>query len=110
MTDISQNNKEKIEKLQLLEQNINALIGQKQQFQSQILETNSALEEIETTKKAYKIIGNIMVETTKPKLKKELTDKKEMLELRIKAIDKQEKSLKSKASDIQKEVINNMKD
>jgi prefoldin beta subunit len=110
MVKLSKKNKEKIEQLQLLEQNISALVAQKQQFQSQLLENESALEELEKTKKSYKIIGNIMVESTKSDLKKELKNKKEMYELRIKSIEKQENNLRNKASDIQKQVLKAMKD
>ncbi|MBU0758491.1 MAG: prefoldin subunit beta [Nanoarchaeota archaeon] len=109
MSGISNGNKEKIEELQLLEQNISALIAQKQQFQTQVLEMDSALSELKNTKKAYKIIGNIMVLSEKEELKQELTNKKEMLELRIKAIDKQENNIKTKATDLQHEVLKNMK-
>ncbi|MBN2422643.1 prefoldin subunit [Candidatus Woesearchaeota archaeon] len=108
MAELSKANKEKIEQLQLIEQNISALIAQKQQFQAQILETESALSELKTTKKAFKIIGNIMVQSTSYSLKKELSSKKEMLELRVKAIEKQEQNLRKKASDIQKEVLKGM--
>jgi prefoldin beta subunit len=110
MANLSDDDKQKVEHLQLLEQNLNALIAQKQQFQSKMLETESALNEIEKTDKAYKIIGNIMVETAREELKADLTSKKEVIELRIKAIEKQEQSVKGKASVLQKEVLKNMKD
>ncbi len=108
MTDISKESREKIEQLQLIEQNINALIGQKQQFQSQAMETESALSELDKTEKAYKIIGNVMVETKLESLKQELSSKKEILDLRMKAIDKQEQNLRKKASEVQQEVLSSM--
>jgi len=101
---------EKIGKMQLLEQNMQNMMMQKQQFQSQLIEVTSAMEELDKTDKAYKIIGNIMVLSKKESLKTDLEQKKEMVDLRIKAIEKQEADLKDKAKDIQKEVLNEMKD
>lgn len=101
---------EKIGRMQLLEQNMQNLMMQKQQFQSQLIEVTSALEELETTEKAYKIIGNIMVLSKKDDLKKDLESKKEMVELRIKSIEKQESELKEKAKGLQEEVLKEMKD
>jgi prefoldin beta subunit len=101
---------EKIGRMQLLEQNMQNMMMQKQQFQSQLIEVTSALEELETTEKAYKIVGNIMVLSKKDDLKKDLESKKEMVELRIKSIEKQESELKEKAKGLQQEVLKEMKD
>jgi prefoldin beta subunit len=101
---------EKIGRMQLLEQNIQNFLMQKQQFQAQLVEINSALEELEKTEVSYKIIGNIMVLSKKDELKKDLDSKKEMVELRIKAIEKQEAELKEKAKTLQGEVLKEMKE
>ena len=103
-------NKKQIEQLQILEQNINNLIAQKQQFQGNILEKESALEELNETKSAFKIIGNIMIQSESSKLKKDLNSEKERLELRLKSIEKQEESLRKKASEIQKKVLKSMEE
>jgi prefoldin beta subunit len=101
--------KEKIEQLQNLEQNINNLIAQKQQFQSQQLEVENALSQINETKQVFRIIGNIMVASEKTTVKKELDEKKELLELRMKTIEKQEDKLRKKAGELQQEVLKEMK-
>jgi len=100
---------EKIEQLQMIEQSMQQIMAQRQQFQSHLLELNSALEELEKTDKSYKIIGNIMVATDKEVLKKDLSEKKETTELRIKTIEKQETQVKEKAQALQKEIMENMK-
>ena len=79
-----------ITQLQLLQQNLQNILLQKQQFQKQSAEIDSALKEIETTKASYKIIGNIMVASQKQDLQKELQQKKELLDLRLKNFEKQE--------------------
>jgi len=101
---------EKIGRMQLMEQNIQNFLMQKQQFQTQMIEITSALEELENTETAYKIVGNVMVLSKKEDLKKDLEQKKEMVELRIKAIEKQESDIKDKAKTLQQEVLSEMKD
>ena len=67
-------------------------------------------EKIEKVKdSAYKIIGSVMVLTKKDELKKDLFSKKEILELRIKNLEKQEQKIKEKSQEIQKEVAKEIK-
>lgn len=100
---------EKINFIQISEQNLNQLNSQKQSFQSQLVEIEGSLLELSKTKKAYKIIGNIMIETETELLKSDLNSKKEMLDLRLKSIQKQEERIKQKIQDTQKDVMDAMK-
>lgn len=101
--------KEKIEQLQSMESNLQQLLAKKQQFQSQVIEIDSAVAELEKTEQAYKIIGNIMVATNKDELTKDLGQKKEMLNLRVQTVEKQERKLQEQADSLQKEVLAGMK-
>jgi len=100
---------EKIGKLQMMEQNMQNFLMQRQQFQSQLGEIESALEEIDKTDTAYRIIGNIMVKSSKDTLKKDLSSKKELMEVRIQALEKQESQLQEKAKTLKEEVMKNIK-
>jgi len=100
---------EKIGQLQMFEQSLQTFLGQKQQFQVQLVEVESALKELETTNKAYKIVGNIMVEAEKDELQNDLKSRKEMLELRIKTMDKQESQVRERASKLQAEILKKIK-
>ncbi len=100
---------EKIGKLQLFEQNLQQLNLQRQQFQAQLIELDSALKELALTKKAYKIIGGIMVASDKEGLEKELKDKKEMFGIRINSIEKQELQLRNRAQTLRDEVVAGLK-
>jgi prefoldin beta subunit len=100
---------DEMKELQLIEQNIQQLLMQKQQYQAQLVEVESAQKELVSTSVAYKIIGNIMVLSEKDALGKELSEKKEMLDLRLKSIDKQESRLRDKAQSLQKQVLGKMK-
>ena len=108
MAEMSKETEQKIEQLQLLEQNLRTFTLQRQQFQAQLLEIESALTEIEGSKETFKIIGGIMISAQKEDIKKDLAKKKEMLDLRIKSIEKQEEKIKEKATSTQKEVLKEM--
>jgi prefoldin beta subunit len=107
--DVSKETEQKINQLQMFEQSLQSFLSQKQQFQMQLSEVESALGELETTNKAYKIVGNIMVEAEKEELQSDLNSKKEMLELRIKTMEKQETQVREKASALQSEILKKMK-
>jgi len=108
MTNISDESREKVQQLQLIEQNLRSSLLQRQNLQTQLVEVESALGEIEKTDAAYKIIGNIMVALPKDQLKKELGEKKEFLSLRLQSLEKQEEKLRSRANQLQSEVLKDM--
>ena len=101
---------DKIEQIQLVEQNLQNILGQKQNFQAQLLELENSLEELTKCKdKVYKIVGSIMVLSEKNDVEKYLNSKKEIIELRIKNLDKQENKLKEKVNEFQQEVLKELK-
>ncbi|MBI2667176.1 prefoldin subunit beta [Candidatus Woesearchaeota archaeon] len=103
---ISKETEQSIAQLQLLEQNLQNFFMQKQTFQSQLLEIENAVKELDLTNEdSYKIIGNIMIKEKKDKLIKEIKSKKEIIELRLKSIEKQELKIKEKAEELQKKVV-----
>ncbi len=99
---------EKISRLQALEQHLQQSLSQRQQFQTQVMEIDSALKELEATDKAYKIIGNIMVATKKADLQKQLAEKKELSEMRVATLEKNEKQLREKADKLKEEVMSGL--
>jgi prefoldin beta subunit len=98
----------KINQLSMMEQNLQNFALQKQQFQAQLLEIESAEKEIKDSKETFKIIGSIMVASDKEKLQKELAEKSEILNLRIESFEKQEAKIREKAEAMQKEVLEEM--
>ena len=100
---------DKINQLQLLQQNLQSLSQQKQQMQEQLVELDSALNEVKSTEKAYKIVGKIMIATSKDSLQKDLEQKKEVAEIRLKNFTKQEDALQQSMKDIQKLVMDELK-
>ena len=95
----------KINQLQLLQQNLQNIAVQKQQYENQLIELDSALTELSTTHKAYKIVGKLMFASSTEKLKKELEEKKEVAQLRLNNFTKQEDKLKQSLEETQQEVM-----
>ena len=101
---------EKIQELQLLQQRLSLFAAQKQQFQLHQIEAEGALAELEKAKPpVYRMVGELLVEKPIADLKKELTERKEEFDLRIKTIDKQESKSRERAQELQKEVAASMK-
>jgi len=96
--DVSKDNSKIIEELQLIEHSLQEVLGQKQMFQVEIQEIDNALKELKDTKdEVYKILSGIMIKSNKVELIKELEDRKKISNLRIDAIEKQEKILEEKS-------------
>ena len=96
---------QKIQQLQSMQQNLQNITLQKQQVESQLVELQSALQEISTTEQAYKIVGKIMVASSKEQLQKDLQDQKEVADVRLKSLLKQEESFKHSMEELQQEVV-----
>jgi len=110
MQKISQETQEKIQQLQIFEQNLQNLLLQKQAFQFELSETENALGEIKKTKDdVYKLIGQVMLKASKAEIEKDLSQKKDILSLRVKAIERQESQLKEESEKIKQEVMKKIK-
>lgn len=112
MDEFSEDTQRKIQELQILEQSFQQLLMQKQAFKYELDETISALEEI---KKAdgdiFKIVGgNVMIKSTKAKVSEDLQHKKELIELRMKAMDKQEGEFSKRIESIRDAVLKEVSD
>lgn len=102
---IDKDTQEKLQELQMAEQNLQNLLLQKQAFQMELNEVESASEE---TKKAedeiFKILGNIMIKAKKQEVLKELEEKKQIFHLRIKSLENHEKIFSEKLEKLKKEL------
>jgi prefoldin beta subunit len=99
---------EKVNQLQLLQQNLHNFLVQKQQLESKLTEIDSAIKELNKTNQAYKIVGKLMVASSQDVLNKELMEEKESTEVRLKNIILQENNIKEKIEKLQQEVIAEM--
>ena len=102
---------QKIQELQILEQNLQGFAMQKQAFQLELNQTVNAINEVQKTEDdIYKISSSIMLKTDKDTILKELKEKRKLLDLRIDTIEKQEKLIEKKAEELKKEAKKFLKD
>jgi prefoldin beta subunit len=95
----------KIQELQILERNSQNYSMEKQNFMVELNGINNALDELKIAKgDVFKIVGGLMVKSNPEVLIKELQDKKKLLDLRIKTIEKQESIIEDKTSELKKEI------
>ncbi len=102
---------QKIQEMQMLEQTLQNLLMQKQSFQMELSETESALEAIESSgDEVFKIIGQLMIKTEKSKMKEELESKQKMIELRIKTMNSQESNSTEQLGKLREEIMQTAKE
>ena len=92
---------------QQIQQQLQQVSSQKMQYEMTLRETKRALEEIESAAEdavMYSAVGSILIQKQKPAVKAELEEKVDSLELRIGSLDKQEKAMTTKASQLQKQI------
>ncbi len=99
---------QKIEQAQRLQSELETIVTQRYQLEVSLKEVEKSLEELENLSEdapIYKSVGSILVQVeSRDKIKKELEEKKETLELRIKTVTKQQELLEKKLKEIQDEL------
>jgi prefoldin beta subunit len=88
--------------LQLQNQQLQAIMMQKQTLMVQSREVEKALDALEKCNdEVYKSVGPILVKSTKDDIKKELAEGKEEIDLKMTSLDKQEKKIKERIKEAQ---------
>ncbi len=96
-----------VAQLQQLQQQLQAVITQRAQVEALLRDTEQALQELEKIGEdapVYKAVGNILVREKKEDVVKELTEKKETYEIRIKTLQRQEEKLRERFAETQKKL------
>ena len=107
---MDQETQRKVQSLQLIEQSFQSLLMQKQTFQIEINETKTALDEVSKSNgTVFRVLGQVMVKADSNELKKELKEKNDILNLRMKSIEKQELSLREEIERIRAEIMDKIK-
>lgn len=107
--EISQELTDKIQELQIFERNLQAFSMEMQGLQVEFNEINNALSELaKSGDEVYRILSGLMIKSGKESIEKELNEKKKILEMRISAIEKQEKSAEEKADRLRAEINDKM--
>jgi len=93
--------------LQQLQQQLQMVVTQKAHLENSLKETESAIQEIEKISDdtpIFKAVGTILVKTNKNEVLKELKEKKDTFEVRIKALERQEERLRERIQEMQKKI------
>ena len=99
--------KEQLSRLQQLQQNLQAIMMQKQQVEIEIVETDRALEELKkigTDDIVYKSAGPLLIKSKKEDLLKELGEKKELSNTRVMVLTKQETRVKDNLKEVENKI------
>jgi prefoldin beta subunit len=99
--------KEQISRLQQLQQNLQAIMMQKQQIELEIVETERALEELSkttTSDSIYKAAGPLLIKSEKETIEKDLTEKKELANTRVMVLGKQELRVKENLKEVENKI------
>lgn len=97
--------RERVLRLQQMQNTLQTLVSQRQRLELELGETERALKGLETVQldmKIYKSIGTILVEREKGSVVKELGERKELLELRLKTLGGQEDKARKRVAELQK--------
>ncbi len=95
---------ERLLRLQQRQQTLQAVLTQKQQLELELTEVEQALGELEKmTDDAviYKSVGSLLVKSERPKVTSELNERKDLLNMRITVLRKQEERLRSQIKELQ---------
>jgi len=94
---------ERLLRLQQLQQTLQNILVQKQQVELELLEVDKALEELEKTPDdgvIYKSVGSLLIKTEKSKVTEELKERKELANMRVSVLGKQEERIRSQIKEL----------
>lgn len=88
--------------IQQYQQQAQMMAMQKQQLEIQNIELTSAEEAVKASKsdEVFRAVGPILVKSNKTDVQKYITETKEKIDLRLKAVEKQEKRLGEKMKEL----------
>ncbi len=103
---------EQLMKMQQSQQNLQAIMQQKQQIEMEKIETEKSLEELKKASDdgmVYKHAGSILIKSTKKELIDELEERKELTKTRSTVLEKQENRLKETLKEQEAKITEMMK-
>ncbi len=103
---------EQLMKMQQSQQNLQAIMQQKQQIEMEKIETDKSLEELRKASDediVYKHAGSILIKSTKKELIDELEERKEITKTRFTVLEKQEGRLKETLKEQETKISEMMK-
>ncbi len=101
--EISEQTQQLIMQFQTYQQHAQAVVAQLEAMKNQLIETESSLSEIEKSKEehVYKSVGTILIKKPREEVRKELEERKDLLNIRIESLNKEEKRIREKIKELQ---------
>jgi prefoldin beta subunit len=99
--------REQLARLQQLQQNLQAIMMQKQQLEAESVEIEKATEELKKSEQdevVYKSVGPLLVKTKKDDALKELEEKKDLSNTRLIVLGKQETRVKENLKEVENKI------
>ena len=99
--------REQVSRLQQLQQNLQAIMMQKQQLEVESVETDRALEELKKAgpdEAIYKNAGSVLIKAKKEEVVKELEERKELSNTRVMVLTKQETRVKENLKEVENKI------
>lgn len=99
--------REQLARLQQLQQNLQAIMIQKQQLEAESVEIEKATEELkksEQNEAVYKSVGPLLIKTKKDDTLKELDEKKDLANTRLVVLGKQETRVKENLKEVETKI------
>ncbi|MHC1564188.1 MAG: prefoldin subunit beta [Candidatus Hecatellaceae archaeon] len=103
---------EQLARLQQLQQTLQMIVAQKQQIELELADMDKALEELgklPEDAQVYKSVGAILVRKDKASVTKDLAERKELLNVRMSVLSKQEERTREKLKEIQQQIQSKLK-
>jgi prefoldin beta subunit len=103
---------EQLNRYQQAQENLEAVLSQKQQVNAELSDINRAIEELNKSAPdnlVYKIAGSIMIKSSKEELLKELEEKRELSNTRSMVLSKQEEKLRASLQELQTKINESLK-
>jgi len=104
ISSLPPNVQERLLRLQQQQQTLQTVLTQKQQLELEFTEVDQALSELEKLTDAaiiYKSIGSLLIKSERPKVTSELNERKDLLNMRINVLSKQEERLRGQIKNLQ---------
>lgn len=95
---------ERLLRLQQLQQTLQSILVQKQNVELELTEIEQATNELQKLAEdatIYKAVGSLLVKSEKAKITSDLNDRKELLNVRVSVLGKQEERLRGQLKDLQ---------
>lgn len=95
-----------LEKAQMLQQQLQAVMVQKESLKMQLNEAENALKELGKTKEGavYKITGPLLLKVDKAHVTDELEERKKFISLKVNTLERSEKRLTDELSELGKAI------